>query len=104
MYTIFAKTRKTKTQSLNVIHEIKTENNTIVKSASDILSNLCTYYETLYTSSNVSDNFIDSYWNETKCITLSNKERLLCDEFPTVNECENALNRSRPLPFMDSII
>jgi hypothetical protein len=34
------------TQSLNVIHEIKTENNTIVKSTSDILSNMCTYYET----------------------------------------------------------
>ena len=60
------------TQSSNVIHEIKIENNKTVKSTCDILHNLCTYYETLYTSDDISDGFIDSYLNDVECITLSN--------------------------------
>ena len=38
---------------------------------------------------------IDSYLKDTECITLSNKERQLCDEFPTINECENAIKQMK---------
>jgi hypothetical protein len=53
---------KRQIQSSNVIHNIKTETDTTVRSTGDILNNLCTYLH----------------------LTLSNKERQLYDKFLTI--------------------
>lgn len=65
-------------QSNNVINEIETEKKEIRSSTSDILGEMCRFYEKLYNSNSIPDNEINSYLGdcEIKHLTENDKKNL----------------------------
>ena len=80
-----------KQQSSNVIREIKSDGNDSITSQSDIMGEMCSFYEKLYTSKNISDTDIDNYLSNTEIPKLSSNDKEYCDEFPTIEECREAV-------------
>ena len=82
-----------KHQSSNVIKELVNENGNKLTSDNKILGEMCNFYEKLYTSKNIESENIDRYLSTLENIScLSNEEKNICDMFPTLEECESAVN------------
>ena len=62
-------------QTSNVIKELKTDDGNIMKTDSEILGQMCSYYEKLYQSKNIDDNEIDAYLNDSNIPQLSPTEK-----------------------------
>ena len=60
-------------------------------SQSDIMGEMCSFYEKLYTSQNISDVDIDTYLADIDTPKLSSVEKELCDAFPSLDECEESV-------------
>ena len=53
---------------------------------------MCLFYETLYSSNHVCDDNIDTYLDSVNGIcNLRNDEKDMCDLFPSIQECKNAV-------------
>ena len=80
-----------KHQSHNVINKIMNNNKTYYDTA-EILNQLCVFYEDLYSSKNIPNNEINDYLNEiTLPNTLSQEDKEMCDIFPSIAECAQAV-------------
>ena len=92
-----------KNQSNNVITKLNTENG-IVSSESDVLKEMCSFYEKLYTSKSINDVDIDEYLSDD-VPNVDENDKILCDSFPTIDECKEAvLNmKSNKSPGLDGI-
>ena len=78
-------------QTFNVIKELKTSDGRTAKSENEVLGEMCNYYENLYTSKNINDHDIDNYLNQCDIPKLSQIDKELCDFFPTLMECKEAV-------------
>ena len=58
---------------------------------SDIMGEMCSFYEKLYTSQNISDVAIDTYLADIDSPKLSSVEKELCDAFPSLDEYREAV-------------
>ena len=98
--TKFFLSLKKKNQSNNVITKLNTENG-IVSYEGDVLKTICSFYEQLYTSKSFNDVDIDDYLSDD----VPNVNEILCDSFPTIDECKEAvLNmKSNKAPGLDGI-
>ena len=95
-----------KHQSQNIINELCTDQNDIVHSNNDILGEMCTFYENLYSSKQVNDGDIDNYLSTLNVRNvLSEKDQELCDKFPSLEECEEAVKnmKSNKSPGLDGL-
>ena len=92
-----------KNQSNNVITKLNTENG-IVSSEGDVLKEMCSFYEQLYTSKSINDVDIDDYFSDD-VPNVNVNDKILCDSFPTIDECKEAvLNmKSNKSPGLDGI-
>ena len=92
-----------KNQSNNVITKLNTENG-IVSSESDVLKEMCSFYEQLYTSKSINDVDINEYLSDD-VPNVDENDKILCDSFPTIGECKEAvLNmKSNKSPGLDGI-
>ena len=53
---------------------------------------MCEIYKNLYTSKQIHDEAIDNYLNATYLeYTVTNDDKYKCDEFPTLDECSDAV-------------
>ena len=82
---------ETKQQSSNIIRKLKSIENVVYTSQSDIMGEMCSFYEKLYTSQNISDVDIDTYLADIDTPKLSSVEKELCDAFPSLDECREAV-------------
>ena len=87
---------ETKQQSYNVIREIKSDENGICTTQNDIMGEMCSFYEKLYTSKNINDVDIDDYLSNIEIPSLSSVDKEYCDEFPTLEECRDAVFNMKP--------
>ena len=55
------------------------------------MGEMCSFYEKLYTSKNISDTYIDNYLSNTEIPKLSSDDKEYCDEFPTMEECRETV-------------
>ena len=80
-------------QSYNVIRKLAQDEHTL-SNDSDILNELCLFYENLYKSKQTEENNtgIQDYIKQTELKSrLTENEKTYCDEFPTINECVEAI-------------
>ena len=83
---------ESKHQTSNVIKEVLSNDGKCVKSDDEILGEMCLFYETLYSSNHVCDDNIDTYLDSVNGIcNLRNDEKDMCDLFPSIQECKNAV-------------
>ena len=87
---------ETKQQSYNVIRELKSDENGICTTQNDIMGEMCSFYEKLYTSKNINDVDIDDYLSNIEIPSLSSVDKEYCDEFPTLEECRDAVFNMKP--------
>lgn len=81
-----------KHQSKNTINKINNAGSNFIKTK-DILDQLCNFYENLYSSNDVPINDIDTYLDNINVSSvLSEKEKEMCENLPTLNECAEAVN------------
>ena len=67
----------------NAVNELYTDKNETVYSNSDILGEMCNFYERLYSSKFVPDDEIDNYLSSLNLDSvLSDRDKELCDTFP----------------------
>ena len=52
---------------------------------------MCKFYETLYTRKDINDENIDIYLENTTVNIIEGKDKELCELFPTVEECNDAV-------------
>ena len=67
---------------------------------------MCNFYEKLYTSRNIRNEDIDIYLSSLENIScLSNDDKTFCETFPTIHECETAVNemKTNKSPGIDGI-
>ena len=58
---------------------------------------MCKFYEHLYSSKSVKDDDIDNYLSSLNIDSvLSEKDKELCDAFPSLDECEDAVKNMKP--------
>ena len=85
-----------KHQSSNIIKELVNEDSVSFRSDNKILGEMCNFYEKLYTSRNIRNENIDIYLSSLDNIScLSNEDKIFCDTFPTLKECETAVNEMK---------
>lgn len=73
-----------KHQSKNTINKINNAGSNFIKTK-DILDQLCNFYENLYSSNDVPINDIDTYLDNINVSSvLSEKEKEMCENFPTL--------------------
>ena len=77
-------------QSSNVIKELKTQEGN-VNNDYEIIGEMCKFYETLYTSKDINDENIDIYLENITVNIIEGKDKELCELFPTVEECNDAV-------------
>ena len=95
-----------KHQSSNIIKELVNEDGVSFKSDNKILGEMCNFYEKLYTSRNIRNEDIDIYLSSLENIScLSNDDKTFCETFPTIRECETAVNemKTNKSPGIDGI-
>ena len=89
-----------KHQTHKVINEIETDEKIKLETNSDILGEICNFYEKLFSSNSIEDNDIDIYLKKFKINPLTENDENLCDSFPTLDECKDAvmnLKAKKPL-------
>ena len=64
-----------KQHSCNVIRGLKSDGNDSITSQSDIMGEMCSFYEKLYTSKNISDTDIDNYLSNTEIPKLYSDDK-----------------------------
>ena len=66
---------------------------------------MCSFYEKLYTSKNINDVDIDNYISNIEIRSLSPVDKEYCDEFPTLEECRDAVfnMKANKSPGLDGI-
>ena len=66
---------------------------------------MCSFYEKLYTSKNINDVDIDNYISNIEIPSLSHVDKEYCDEFPTLEECRDAVfnMKANKSPGLDGI-
>jgi hypothetical protein len=85
-----------KRQVKKSINKIKNENNNIATKQSEILEITKTYYEKLYSSDIPNKHLLQKYTFETKLeMTLSEKDKSICDGEITVTECSDGVNEMK---------
>ena len=97
---------KSRHQSNNVIKELVNSNNKNTHTNNDILGEMCTFYEDLYTSKSVDNNDIDSYLQTLHLENvLTQEEKTYCDRFPSIEECTAAVSnlKSNKSPGLDGL-
>ena len=57
----------------------------------DILGDICNFYEKLFSSNSIEDNDINSYLKDCKINPLTENDKNICDSFPTLDECKDAV-------------
>ena len=67
-----------------------------MKTDSEILGQMCSYFEKLYQSKNIDDNEKDAYLNDSNIPQLNPTEKDTCDIFPTIEECKEAVFNMKP--------
>lgn len=80
-----------KNQTNNTIKELKDVNNKKINTNSEIIKEICNFYENLYTTKSIDCNKISNYINDIKCPTLNDQDKLICDALPTQDECKEAV-------------
>jgi hypothetical protein len=85
-FVIFSQTR-----SHNTIKRIEYEEN-IATNCNDILGKMCDFYTKLYKSSNIDNNEVKSYLdNTTISHTVNDKQKLELEKLPSMEECDEAV-------------
>lgn len=80
-----------KNQTNNTIKELRDVNNKIINTNSEIIKEICNFYENLYTTKSIDGNKISNYINDIKYPTLNEQDKLICDALPTLDECKEAV-------------
>ena len=63
---------------------------------------MCNFYENLYTSLSTNDEKIANYNEKVDCPKLNTQDKEICDELPTLDECNDAvLNMKKKSPGLD---
>ena len=52
---------------------------------------MCLFYENLYESKSIQDVDIDNYLSNDETPVLTENDKSLCDTFPSLEECEDAV-------------
>ena len=82
------------TQCYNVIDRLKSTDNQLLTSNSEILEEAASYYEQLYKTRNISTENIDNYLNNVIVNNkLSENEKFTCDENISLNELSNVISK-----------
>ena len=79
-----------KQQTNNTIFEIKTNGKTSSYN-SEILQEMCNFYENLYTSKSTNDEKNANYIEKVDCPKLNTQDKEFCDKLPTLDECKDAV-------------
>ena len=87
--------RKKRHQTHNIIHEL-VKNDDVLTEDEDILSEMCNFYEKLYTSKSIPNNEINNYLEVSNVNELSYKNRDMCDTFPSLEECKETVMKLKP--------
>ena len=74
-----------------MINEIETDEKIKLETNSDILGEMCNCYEKLFSSNSIEDNNINSYLKDCKINPLTENDKNICDNFPTLDECKDAV-------------
>lgn len=102
--TNFFLSMEKKNQINNTIYEINNDNGTF-SSNSEILNEMCNFYEKLYKSTSIEDNNISNYLNDIHCPTLDENEKQNLDTLPSIDECKEAVfnMKNNKSPGLDGI-
>ena len=55
---------------------------------------MCNFYEKLFSSNSIEDNDIDRYLKDCKINPLTENDKNLCDSFPILDECKDAVMKN----------
>lgn len=91
---IFLASRK-KTQTDNTITKIKDDTGKEYTKTIDILDTLIKFYKKLYSSNNIDDDKVQEYLIIIKCEKITNNEKKMCDELPTLQEYKLAIENMK---------
>ena len=80
-----------KHQTQNTIYELKNKNNDTLSTDDDILGEMCSFYEELYRSKNISSSDIENYLQNSNIMCLSENVKNTCDQFPNLEECRDSV-------------
>lgn len=75
-----------KTQTNNTITKIKVDTGKEYTKTTDILDTLIKFYKKLYSSNNIDDDKVQEYLIKIKCEKITNNEKKMCDELPTLED------------------
>lgn len=59
-------------------------------SNSEILREMCNFYENRYTSKSTNDERIADYIENVDCPKINTQDNDICDKLPNLNECKDA--------------
>ena len=79
-----------KQQTNNTIFDIK-KNRKTSSSNSEILQNMCYFYENIYTNKSTNDEKIANYIKKVDCPESNTQDEEICDRLPTLDECKDAV-------------
>ena len=84
-----------KTQTDNTITKIKDDTGKEYTKTIDILDTLIKFYKKLYSSNNIDDDKVQEYLINIKCEKITNNEKKMCDELPTLEEYKLAIENMK---------
>lgn len=82
-------------QTNNAINKIKDENGIEYTTTTEIIDVLMNFYDKLYTSNDIDIVDIQNYLDSINCGKISDNEKEMCDEIPTLNECKTAVENMK---------
>ena len=74
-----------------MINEIGTDEKIKLDTNSDILGEMCNFYEKLFSSNSIEDNDKTRHLKDCKINPLTENDKNLSDSFPTLDECIDAV-------------
>lgn len=85
--TNFFLSMEKKNQINNTIYEINNDNGKFSLN-SEILNEMCNFYENLYKSTSIEDTNISNYLHDIQCPTLDENEKQNFDTLLSIDECK----------------
>lgn len=78
-------------QTSNIIKELKTSKGDMIYTTNSIIGEMINYYTNLFKTTNIPTDKILTYLDNIEVPMLNERDKLMLDEFPTFEECKNAV-------------